>query len=258
MKSRAVKIFWTTLIVLVVVLVVLPRPQKKGVEQSNSVAAPSYATKKLVEDRKNPVYSVDIDYPEIKLPEKPEIEKKVNADIAARTDAVIKSFAVDVEGGLPHFTAVSSITGRSKVEYLNKSILSYVEEYSEYVSGYAHPNNFGNTYTYDLRTGLVIKMADLFKANSNYLPTIADYAKAAMNAKFADSSSSDQAAWIENGTAPTGDNYKNFLISQEGFVVLFDPYQVAPYAAGEQRVVIPYAALERFVDPGGLLPLRGD
>jgi hypothetical protein len=39
-------------------------------------------------------------------------------------------------------------------------------------------------------------------------------------------------------------------------LVFFDPYQVAPYAAGPQAVTIPYAALADVADPAGPLVRR--
>ena len=51
-------------------------------------------------------------------------------------------------------------------------------------------------------------------------------------------------------------NYENFLIAPQGLVIIFNPYQVAPGAGGTLRAVGPYAVLDLFVDPVGVLPQR--
>jgi len=44
---------------------------------------------------------------------------------------------------------------------------------------------------------------------------------------------------IDMGTEPKEDNFKNFTISQDKIITIYFPqYQVAPYAAGEQKIEI--------------------
>lgn len=254
-KKNLSKIFWITLAVLFLLLAFLPRPDKTDIERPAPGSMSSVEAKKIGEVRQSPVFEVDIEYPELKLPGREEIARKVNNDIRSHADAAARSFGSEI-GGMRSFST-STITARYKVEYLNENIFSYAMNYSAYASGAAHPNNYSETYTYDLRSGGLAAMRDLFKPGSSYLETIADYARAEVLRRFADSETAEQTKWIQDGTAGRAENYRNFLIGQDGLVILFDPYQVAPYAAGTQRVVIPYAALDRFINEGGLLGLRG-
>jgi hypothetical protein len=43
------------------------------------------------------------------------------------------------------------------------------------------------------------------------------------------------------GTAPTHENFQEIGITKAGLTVLFNPYQVAPYARGVPEVKIPLA-----------------
>ena len=49
----------------------------------------------------------------------------------------------------------------------------------------------------------------------------------------------------------------NFAITKSGLKFLYNPYEVAPYALGQQEIIIPYRDLEALIKPNGLLaPLR--
>jgi hypothetical protein len=63
-------------------------------------------------------------------------------------------------------------------------------------------------------------------------------------------------SWIEEGAGPNGDNFARWALVEEGLILFFDPYQVAPYAAGPQVVTIPRAALAGVAAPDG--PLAPD
>jgi hypothetical protein len=57
--------------------------------------------------------------------------------------------------------------------------------------------------------------------------------------------------WIEKGAAAELSNYDNWAITKKGLRITFDPYQVGPYAAGPQQVVVPYSALKEIIKPDG-------
>jgi hypothetical protein len=54
---------------------------------------------------------------------------------------------------------------------------------------------------------------------------------------------------LDQGVQPMEDNFKRFILTGEGVAFFFAPYQVAPYAAGEQVVTIPYADLGGLIAP---------
>jgi len=45
----------------------------------------------------------------------------------------------------------------------------------------------------------------------------------------------------------------NFAITKEGLKFLYNPYEIAPYALGQQEIIIPYAALGELIKPNSLL-----
>ncbi|MEP7286285.1 MAG: DUF3298 domain-containing protein [Chloroflexota bacterium] len=114
-----------------------------------------------------------------------------------------------------------------------------------YSAGAAHPNAYTVPLNYDLKAGHVLALAELFKPNANYLKTISDYSiktlKAAGNLEFPE------------GATSLAENYQSYNITAGGLQINFDPYQVMPYAAGFQQVVIPYEALKAIINPDGAL-----
>jgi hypothetical protein len=50
-------------------------------------------------------------------------------------------------------------------------------------------------------------------------------------------------SFITDGTTPNDANFANFFVDNNTLVILFAPYQVAPYAAGPQTLRIPFSQL---------------
>jgi hypothetical protein len=49
--------------------------------------------------------------------------------------------------------------------------------------------------------------------------------------------------FFEEGILPREENYKEFVLTNEGIEFVFGQYQVAPYVFGEQRVILLYTDL---------------
>ena len=45
---------------------------------------------------------------------------------------------------------------------------------------------------------------------------------------------------LKDGTAPTIDNFKNIVFSNNGLIIYFERYQIAPYYFGEIALTYPY------------------
>jgi len=115
-----------------------------------------------------------------------------------------------------------------------------------FYSGGAHPNSVRWPLNYDFATGSELALEDLFIPGAPYLERIADYCIAQLRATL------DFAIW-EDGAAPLAENYQDWAVTPEGLLIIFDEYQVAPYAAGPQEVVIPYDILADILHPQGAL-----
>jgi hypothetical protein len=126
---------------------------------------------------------------------------------------------------------------------------SFKFDFSFYSDGAAHPGLNSITLNYDLGQGRELALDDLFVPDSLYLEVISRYCLAELQKQpYSDS-------FFLDGAQPTLENYRNWNITADGLVITFDEYQVAPYAAGPQTVVVPYGELADFIDPGGPLAI---
>jgi hypothetical protein len=114
--------------------------------------------------------------------------------------------------------------------------------------GGAHPGSYHRSVNYDFTTGRVLSLGDLFVPGAPYLERIAEYCIGQLNQRL------DFEIW-DDGATPIPENYQVWSITAEGLLVVFDEYQVAPYAAGPQRVVVPYDVLADIIHPQG--PIHG-
>lgn len=131
------------------------------------------------------------------------------------------------------------------IDYLpvvSKNTYSYVFTTSIDTGG-AHPNTFNKTFVFS-EQGFQLTLDTLFKEGSSYLSVISKYAQTELKkAKV----STDE--WIAEGAGEDKENFQNFVMTDAGIQFVFDPYQVAPYAAGEQMVTVPYSVLKNLLRP---------
>lgn len=126
---------------------------------------------------------------------------------------------------------------------------SFKFDFAFYSDGAAHPGLNSITLNYDLGMGRELGLDDLFLPHSRYLEAIAQYCVTELRKQpYSDS-------FTLNGTQPTLQNFRNWNITMDGLMITFDEYQVAPYAAGPQTVVVPYGELTEFIDPQGPLAI---
>ena len=167
-------------------------------------------------------------------------------------NAVVQQFIADFKTNLAQLqpTPVSAAsTFDLKYNLLSPpgNILSLKFEIETYYTGAAHPGHVSKSVSYDLEQGHDLDLADLFVPDSDYLGALSKYCTAQLSTRdigFQD---------FELGATATADNYRNWNITADGLMITFDEYQVAPYAAGPQTVVIPYQDLGALIQPNGLL-----
>lgn len=127
----------------------------------------------------------------------------------------------------------------------SEDIVSVKFDIYEY-SGGAHGNHYFETFTFDLVNQQVLNFEDLFQEEFDPLLTIAPIVQTDLEAKLSEMGDSQ---WIQDGTGSNINNYRNFVVTNDTLVLLFPPYQVAPYVAGSQVVEIPLADLQAILAP---------
>jgi hypothetical protein len=126
-------------------------------------------------------------------------------------------------------------------------------EFSEsaFSQGAAHPNNFTIALNFDVKKGKKLALADLFKPKSNYLNLLSTYCVADLKKQSKSKNDILSDDTIKSGASPKNDNYKVWAITKKGLLITFDPYQVGPYAAGVQYVLVPWTAMTDVINPDG-------
>jgi len=140
---------------------------------------------------------------------------------------------------------VSYLLGGYQVEGVVNGVLSVRLTVEQYAAGAAHPSHANYTLNYEIAKGRLLPLAALFRSDVDYLKAISEYCVAEL--KKTDS------FLFEDGAEPKTENYAVWNLKQDGLLITFEEYQVAPYAAGPQAVLVPYAELRDLLDPNGPL-----
>ncbi len=208
--------------------------------------------------KENDIISINVTYPTISGYSK-EITQ-VNDFIKNEIDKKISSFENDAKEsaqadiGLPK-EIKSTVVGSPSVEESNERYVSVFIGTEWYLRGAAHPAHSIDTYLYDYKKNSLVKVGDLFKEGSNYLSVLSSLSKEDLFLQFkeGDLGYVYDESFVKEGTAPTKENFARILPLKDGLAIYFDEYQVAPYAAGPQQVVIPYTKLRDIINPDGVL-----
>ena len=96
---------------------------------------------------------------------------------------------------------------------------------------------------------MMLRMYERWSAGRGFKSDLLDTSPGESRGQHTDAMLDDD--WIQKGAAPELTNYDNWTITKKGLGITFDPYQVGPYAAGPQHVLVPYSALKEIIKPDG-------
>lgn len=237
--------------------------QEEPIEFSHGV---EIVARQIKETNKKLKYEIAVEYPQLTGSVDPNFEKfnqtvrsvitKKVADFKKEMTPSADEPAPDEANETPAESLGSDLNISYTVVLAKDDLISIEFTVSSYSAGAAHPNSYTEVVNFDLKNGKPLKLADLFLPGSKYVQTLATYCIQALRKQAkeqgADAMLDDD--WIQKGAAAELTNYDNWTISKRGLEITFDPYQVGPYAAGPQHVLVPYSALKENIKPDG--PLR--
>ena len=125
------------------------------------------------------------------------------------------------------------------VPLLTPDLISIRFAVDYYMAGAAHPNHYFRVLNFDLTADKEIKFSDLFKNPEEALKILSIASKISL--------SKPDFPMFEEGILPKMENFANWNLTETDLRLSFDPYQVAPYAAGPQEVVIPFRDIHDLV-----------
>jgi len=140
------------------------------------------------------------------------------------------------------FDHPSTFLSGFQIHTATASLISLELDQSTYSAGAAHPLPATRTVTFSLELARTLTLEDLFTPGSAYLEELSRLAAAQLH---------DRGTLLfDEGIAPTAENFANWVIGPAGITLIFDVYQVSAYAAGIQRVTIPFEQLATLLVDG--------
>ena len=224
------------------------------------------SAKRLKENNKKLNYQIDAEYPQATGAADPRFEKfnQEAKNVVARWISEFKKQTANVPKaettetyGQPASEDKSSVPENTleigyDVAVAKDDLISIKFDLGSYSSGAAHPNSSSSVLNYDVKAGKVLKLADVFNPGVRYLQAISSYCIKDLK-KQSQSKGSLLEGPFESGAGPVAKNYQSWNITRKGLEITFDAYQVGPYAAGPQTVIVPYSALKDLIKPDGAL-----
>ena len=204
----------------------------------------SFVSKEIKKENTNPDYILDVTYPQV---ENVSAKEKINSLLQSEVEKNIADFVKNVDDvQIFKGAATSSFSLHFEPALIGPKILSIRLNYSQYSAGAAHPISFIHPFNYLLNEQKKIeKLSDVFTNVSSTLSVLSSLSQKDLKKQFGEDYEFMKDT-IENGTAPKEENFQNFIFEKENFVIIFNPYEVAPYAAGILEVKIPYSELRSF------------
>ena len=168
----------------------------------------------------------------------------MNASIANRISAYVSSFT---GSGLPvpaSGDGPSTLKGQFSVGFASPGLLSLRFSVTTYVTGAAHPVTEVGSINFDVSTGAVIQLPDIFTSSAAALPILQSKAHAALSAKLG-----SDLNWPASITM--SDFGKAWVFTPGGLELGWSQGDVASMAAGPVAVSIPWSALKTVLaNPG--------
>ncbi len=218
---------------------------------------PAVGLKTYVTSVNSPSLVANISYPVLGGMASSQIQASINSSVYKAVEDYVSSFETELEsanltpvpGSAGGGASSSEISGSFTKELVDSRYASFRFLISTAASGAASPTTEAESLTFDLNSGRLLSLSDLF-SSSNYLSTLSSLAKSAITAKLGQNA--DQ-AFINNGAQPNAANFASWNLTGTEFELTFSQGQVAPMASGVVTVLVPYSALSGIAkNPGPL------
>lgn len=116
-------------------------------------------------------------------------------------------------------------------------------------------SNHGNldiiTLNYSLLTGKRLEFVDIFEEPDVALQLMSEYARNSLEPRLG---ATRHTQMLKDGTEALTENFSSLTLTPGGICINFQPYQVAPWAAGIQKVEMP---VEKLLPAGPFLAIWG-
>jgi hypothetical protein len=233
----------------------------KTASPTQSVTATHEAVRVNSITEKAVTYNIDVRYPTLSSTiEGSKVLNDTIANIYKKRAEEFKQQAIE-----SYTTAPKELLNKDISSYYNVSFsqeasttrfLSFIVSTESYFIGMAHPSHDIDTFIIDMKTKKLVSPEELFIPNSSYTKTLSALCRADFDARNRGGDVDDfkvDTSLHNDGFMPTQENFSRILPLQDGLMIYFNEYQIAPYSAGPQQAVIPYDKLRSIINPQGIL-----
>jgi len=207
-------------------------------EPAQEPGSGSLELRTLSEEKRRPNYFVFSNYPYLAGSLAEETIFAFNNAVEGLLLQELASFKIDVPSSRNNpfgFDHPSTFLSGYQIHAATQSLVSLEMDLSIYHAGAAHPLPSTLTVTFNLESGQPLTLADLFAPGMDYLQRLAELAQEQLQARGS--------LLFEGGLQPTAENFQHWVVNDRGLTLIFDVYQVTAYAAGPQRITIPFDQL---------------
>jgi hypothetical protein len=201
-------------------------------------------------------YEIDAIYPKIEGSTSAGILKLNKWIKKLATDEYKWTLSPSTKSALRYYEKFPGISNSVSMSYevplATHELLSIYFNAFHYGIGAAHSVQHSFAVNYDLRTGRILKLRDLFKSGAKHLEFISAYCISEL-AKD-NPHLTPPSVTVTDVLAPRAKNYESWTLSKDGIRFNFDACNVDACAAGAKQVVIPFVEFKAMLDRKG--PLR--
>lgn len=174
-------------------------------------------------------------YPEIKGIQNKKNEKYVNANLKEIS-------------GVKHINSEEQLEynylGDYAVKFFRKNLVQIEFNGYKYYFGAAHGMPSDIYAHVDLVNGSLYQLKDLFKRDSNYVKVLSDIIEKQIK-------NDEKYSYIWQDSYKGIKEDQPFYVSEDALYIYFNPYEIAPYAAGFPTFKIPYIEIMSIIDVDG-------
>lgn len=189
------------------------------------------------EKDENKNYIVEINYPKVK-----------SKQLLAYTDDYIKNKKKEFKEEISMEEPLNSSKYEFKADYKvtdNNNILGLHLNISEYTGG-AHHVRYDKSYYYNKESDEIVSIKDFLEKDTS-LDKLANLSYYYVMKYSDDNNLNFDKEGVKEGLSFNLNNFEHFNFIDDGLEFIFPPYQIAYYAAGEIKIVIPYNELKGII-----------
>nr|HMQ68325.1 RsiV family protein [Ignavibacteria bacterium] len=210
-------------------------------------------------DEKSGSYKINIDYPQVDFGPDALMGARGNAqDINNSLDSIVNSIKDEFVKQVSELPEMKDLDAESEmaingVGWINNNhlICTQLINYT-YIKGTAHPMTTNTTFNYTIDGEGPLGFSSLFRNDKEYLNYISTICIRDLETKLNDEDD-NLSDMITDGASADMKNFSNWSVENDTLIIIFNPYQVAPYVYGMQSVGIPLNELMEYIDPKGPL-----